>query len=682
MVVWLREVTVHKGKGFAMTAKPFGGRRTGVATMLLTTALLILTPTMSSAGTVLTKLPAAEKPEKPTESAGNRIELKFPVLGLGSSYTFAGSGSAVDLSVPIPTGHTPKVLRAKLVVPTNFGEGTLTLESGDVFVAAFTLPKNSSKQQIVPLELPLSSAVMSDGFEKLTLRLDQGNSGGALRSQTCSTTLPLRMINPSIVFTGETVPPKTIADFFPPLLREVVLYVPDRPSLAVQTATTAIAADLVAAYGPVPVAVSVRRSGDVAPPTSDGLRRAVAIQEGGTKGLSVSDDPSVGPLLVVRGTSATLPVQASLLGSKISKIVQSAQASVVRPISGPQAGQASQTFSQLGLSGGLTFAGVQTLGLPIDSTLLGGAASSLRIHLEARYSPVESDAVSSVSAGVNGVVLATRKLGSSGHLKFDLTVPKELMGRSTGLELTVSYFPRGFICSGIFRTMTFTVDPRSVVKPEFVLGGVGGFQSLPQALMPTFQLALESRSVRRLAEAVAVIRRVQSVSRVPVRPSAVTLKTALSSGQPALIVAASRKLGALDPPLAYRKNRTFTVDSGKQGAFTMGSDVGSLQVFDDTPRARTVVLATATGSFRELDQIFSWLGRDSKKWQELSGDVLAQGDSGSPQTFAIRAGGPQVFVPTTDRKYLYLGIGAAFLFGLLLVAAYGLSRWRRSRAVD
>jgi hypothetical protein len=358
--------------------------------------------------------------------------------------------------------------------------------------------------------------------------------------------------------------------------------------------------------------------------------------------------------------------------------VQATSASVVKPFVAPNLATGPQTFSQLGVTGNTTFAGQTALKLPLNETQLGGVVSGLNVNLQASYTPVEPLAKASAQVSVNGVVLDSVALDSSGNLNMPFTVPAALISRTTTIILTIDYFPVGFTCSSS-RSMTFVISPQSTVTPTIVSGGVGGFPQLPQSLVPSFQVSFDENGWQQLNAAVSTICGLQRISSVPIHPEVVPLATALENSLPLVVVARAQNIqGDFSAPLEYRGDALYSVASESGGQVRMTVPVAAMEVFNDSKRNRTVLEVMTTGSWSLTGNLFSWLGDTSTRWAGLTGDVLVTAQTGNPVNLTVAAGGASVFAaPTTNNTYLYLGALVLFVLLVAMLVVWATVRYRR-----
>ena len=611
----------------------------------------------------------------PTGNA-SLINLPFVQLGLSDSYSFATNGASVGVVLPKPLNLTPEAITGSVLVPANLGSGNLVLQAGGTYLSSFSLPPNSSADQVVPFSLSAVGAPVSSSYVPLTITFQQ--AGGGLPSSTQSLScgggiLPLTIKSLIASYTGSIAAPTTIAGFLPPVLSTLLLYVPTNATASEQQTALNVAVGVVHLYPTMPVHVVLRPwDGTAVPPApTDVFTRAVAIQDSSETGAVLPGDPAPGRLLVVTGTPSRLSAQAQLLTGPLSQLAMARTAIVEQPSATPTVIIGTQTFSQLGITGNASFTGTQQLTFAVGAPQLGGVVSNLAMNLRAQYSPVEKGAKGDLRVSVGGVVVATSALDSSGVLNLPVTIPAPLISRSTNVVVQMTYFPSDFSCSHGSRTMSFSIDPRSTVSPTLDTGGVGGFSAVPQALLPSVDVAFDQPSLASLSAGISTLTGIQRLSGVLLHPKVVTWSTGTASSAPLVAVGDAKAMASsFSAPLEFQGRHVYRASTPIGGAIRVGARLAAIEVFADVARNRTVVSVSTTQDWSVTDRLFAWLGDTPTKWSSLTGDVLVGGTTGDPVNLTIRAGAPATFVPTSSAQWWLIAAAALFV-----LVALGLLAW-------
>ncbi len=628
-------------------------------------------PTTSS--TTTTTVPSTGGGPQPTTT------ISFENLGLGPTLTFNGPGASQSVTIPLPLKLSPVSMTGTLLLPTNLGSGYLNVTSGGNELGTVVVPEATAQQVAVPFSIPLYGAVESQGTASIQLTYIQTSS-----PRICSSALSFTLEHLAIGFQGELTPPTAISSFFPSVLHSAVLYVPRVITPAIEQTVLNIDASLVRRYNPMPFTVVLRtwdptrqRLPEV---TFSPFQRVLVINQNGVSGLNLVTSSGGAPILVISGTSASLPLQTIDLGGVPNQISQGTQAVVVSTSTVPELDNQELTFSQLGISSSFTGAGAQQLYLGVDQSLFGGNASSYDVYLKMAYSPVVNGDRGTVVAQVGGVILGSTVLNSSGSSTLDFTVPSQLITRVTGIQLQVSFYPVGGVCTAGYRTMSFDVDPRSTVTATPMSGGTGGFVAVPAAMTPTFQVALDQPSLTRLQVATSLVGGLQQLTNQLLVPQVTSLSTAQGDQAPLLVVGTAHRLRSFDAPLQGLGGTLVVVNAATGVTLNPEIPLASIQVFSQSSNQRTVVMAATSGRWSLFGPIFRYLGATNAKWQALTGDVLATSSSGQVVNVAIRAGLPssdQFTVPPVN-KIITIGLLASVI-AIVVVLGIGFFLVRRRR---
>src|ERR1019366_1553867 len=135
----MRNMTLRRGGRSLPSVREWFFRALGLLVALVYFATVALIP-----------MPAGAAVTSTHSTAGHGVSLPFTELGLQSSYSFATSGTSTAIQLPVPQALTPSSVTGTLIIPSDFGTGTLVVLHQGNFVSSFPLPGNSAQQQTVP----------------------------------------------------------------------------------------------------------------------------------------------------------------------------------------------------------------------------------------------------------------------------------------------------------------------------------------------------------------------------------------------------------------------------------------------------------------------------------------------------------------------------------------------------
>ncbi|MEV6275166.1 hypothetical protein [Nocardia sp. NPDC051832] len=627
---------------------------------------------------LLAPLPAGAQPPEPAPSAppaapaADEVSLTLPALGMGSSLAFPGPQHEVSLTVPVLPGLAPTALVASVQLPPFIARGTLEATVGERLLSRVELPL----QRDAAVRIPLAGAEIENNAIAVRLR-----SALVPETGTCVTDWlgrPLTLSNPAVVYSGREVQPTTVADFLPPVLDRLTVYVPERLSEVESAAALALSSAVVARYGAQPVTVDLRAVAPGAPVPDHApgfLERQIAIVESNDTGLRMSGGASA-PLLTLSGSRATLPDQMRLLTSDLAQIAISSGAVAVALPAAPQLAPEASTLQELGETQlSATSFGTVSVDIGVDQTRLGRPTRNLRIRLLGNYTPLPQTMNGQLTVTAGGKQIDSWAVEASGRIERVLTIPDSVLSRYTSLTVALHQSGLTHGC-GLEQPITLTIDPASGITGTAARPPVpAGFQSLPQALLPNVQIGLRTPGFDDTKRAVRILVGLQRLTAVPLRPELAPFDKAAQGRLPAILVAAD---GAVPPSITLplsASGDTVTVHAADTGAELRIDPMlphSSLQ----TARidGRTVLVAASTGTPEQLDGLLDWLEADGRRWARLTGTVLYQAGDREPRYFdpaeAFAAEpAPEPVIPIarvlTIAGVLALVLG--LLFGLLIL---------------
>lgn len=612
------------------------------------------------------------------------VTLGWRQLGMSSALYFGAANTTQTATIPTPDGLAPVILSGMLHSATNIPQGYIEAETTDgQYLATIPIPDLVSGRTSAPFSIDVSSVpvLRHQAQVNMVLRMTLGDT-------VCGPPPALVISDFSVTFNGDIARPVSLQQFLPAVAPNIDIYVDPQPTASEKATTLSLVTALTHHYQPATPRIHLRelaRTEPAPPPEGDTLTRAIVIRD-----LKDVDNPGVRlvtdaehPYVVLTGKGPNLEQQVALFRDQLLVVAQSDGVTVKAEKVAATQGARTATFGQLNASGGADVLGMATISLNLGtSTFTLSKPGNIDIHLLANYTPVDDNEKGTMIAAAGGIVLNTSRLDRSGRLDTTFTIPAEIAARNTGLVLTVSYQPGAGGCTPRTVPMNFQVDPTSTASVK--AGGavsMGGFSSLPQAFIPTFQVAMDGTDPEELAHAAAIVGLIQQTSPVELRPSLVSLDQASASNSSALLIANAQAV--------HRHNLNPPIDTdGDVSSIDVPSDVsadiktGLASVQSYAQNNRTIVLVTASAGWDMAKPLFEYLNGLPGGWRDLGGDVLVAGQVASPQTLTVRASGP---VPLADNpgsswvKWAWLS-GAVVGVAILISGFFLLLRRRSPKA--
>jgi hypothetical protein len=603
--------------------------------------------------------------------------LSLAAIGGDADIAFYGLQSTQTVTFPVPPGLTPVALNAIVELPAGVAAGSISVTEGDRTVSRIELPPVDQD----PVSIPLEGAQILENAVTVLLRSQVTPPEGYCLPDTPT---PLRLRNATIAFTGREVPPRTIADFLPPVLQKLTVFIPAAPSRTESDAAIRLTAAVVAHYGHQALDVDVAPlSGVEIPPSgpSGPLERQVVVREGPSGAVSLDGQGDV-PALLITGSGNDLANQIRLLTADLSRLAIASKA-VAGPLrSSPQLPGDSTTIRQLGQNGVNATALKPQVSVALDQTRLGRAVHGVRVQLKGSYTPLPASVGGQVVVSVGGQTVDRWPVDSGGGIDRWVSVPDEMLQRYTNLNVAVDVTGDTGPC-GRFQPVTLTIDGATTVQSSAATPPVpAGFQSLPQALMPRVQVGIGEDAFADTARAATIVEGLQRLSALPMDTEVVPLQDAVASASPALVVEADGwDDDRIALPVAAGANGTLDVqriaDDGEATTLQLdpGQRLGSLQTVYDG--RRTLLVATSNGAAPQLDSLLDWFDQDPLRWARLTGTAVLAAPDREP--VAVNAGAPQpASQPATKSSSpsAWLWVSAAVVVAALVGGALLLRRKR------
>ncbi|AWK74202.1 hypothetical protein CBI38_24255 [Rhodococcus oxybenzonivorans] len=644
-----------------------------------------LVAVLAACGLVLLPMPVAYAQDPVDQPApAESVTLGSRALGFGAAVPFQGNQDEVTVTVPVPQGLTPTSLEAVADLPGNVGRAWIDVESADRSLARVDLPGAPAAN--APISIPLTGAEITDQAVAVTLRSTLIPIDNFCPEAWASRGLTLRDV--TVRYSGAPTDPAVVADFLPPVLQQLVLYIPGDPTETESAAALDLAGAVVAYYGAQPVRVDVRKLPEglpLLPPSGGPFERSVIIRESGEPATELVPLPGGGSALRLNGDDATLQDQVRLVTSKVAAVAVDARAiagSMDRP---PILAPTSTTLRNLGQTNLVaTSSGRAEVAVGLDQSRLGRASGSLRVNLQGSYTPLPDDRSGLLSVTAGEYTLDSWAAEPSGVIDRWIDVPDDALRRVTTLTVALNTTGATNHC-GTEQPVTLTIDPDSEVTSEpSKEPNPTGFQALPQSMLPGVDVAGTVGGFDDTARAVAVVTGLQSLTTIPLDPRWVSLDEAIESAKPAILIAADGALPDSVPlPLERTENTTLELtdpSTDESAAVTLGApiDFASLQTTFDGKRQ--LVVAGSTGVPGELDRTLEWLHSSPDRWAGLDGDVLFTTADRDPVELSVPDSGSSSTSSGISAALVWvLAVGGALFLAGIVVAVVVLLRSRRSR---
>lgn len=603
-------------------------------------------------------------------------QLALPQVGADPILAFYGAEGIATLTVPVPPGLVPAELTAVVEIPVNLANGTLTVTQDDRTLSRVVLP-NADR---VPITIPLTGVTVTDNAVTLTLR----SYLVPIEGYCLDPSNPLRLVDAVIGYAGSELPPETVADFLPPILQQLNLFLPPAPTRGESDAAIRLATAVVAHYGKQNTRVTVSpldKSQPAPPDPSLPMQRNVVIRESPGAGVSLVGGDGV-PALLISGPAAELANQTRLMSSGLVRLALSSKA-VVGPLrSSPQLPADSTTMRLLGQPGVNATALAPQVSIALDQTRFGRSAHDIRVHLQGSYTPLPSEIGGQLVASVNGEAIDRWAADSTGTIDRWVNVPDRLLQRYTNLSVALNISGNTGRC-GEFQPITLTIDGDSPIQSLLAQPPIpGGFQALPQALMPRVDVGI-GEGFDDARRAVSIMVGLQRLSSLPMDTAVGSVKDAIASNGPAVLVATAGWTDkTITLPVAMNSAGEITVQNvdgtGDEGKLTLdpGVPFGSLQTM--YAGKRTLLIATSNNAPEQVDGLLGWLDANPEGWSRLAGNALIGAPGRDPMLVSTEAAAAPADA-TRDRSKIYLGVGAGVVTLVAIGTGLILLRNRRSQ---
>ena len=561
-------------------------------------------------------------------------------VGSSANLEFWGVTSSQQLSLPVLHGLNPTALNATVELPINLRSGLLTVSQGERTLARLNLPNTDQ----TPIVIPLGGAEVIDNWLTVTMRAYLvPNEGFCLYPES-----PLRLTNGTVNYTGTELPPTTVSHFLPPVLRKLTIYLPQSPSTAESDTAIQLATSAAAHYGkqaPDIVVIPLQEGQSAPPAPPQSLERQVVVKEGPDSGLSLQGPSGVPWLLISGPLNRTDESDTAVLFSDLSDLALSSKASMESPKPKVQLPGDTATLRELGQPVANSISLQPRLSIGVDQTRFGRSVHSVRMHLRGSYTPTPNNIGGQIAVTVGAETIDHWPTDGQGNIDRWVDVPDRLLQRYTSVDLVLDVASNIGHCGDFYtvgpgnQLLTLNISGDSVIQSSPAAPPVpDGFQSVPQTLMPRVQVGIAEHSFIDTARALDLMIGLQRISSIPIDTTVTSLKQAIDSSNPALLISADGwNQSDVTLPVAAGPSGPITVSAvgpgDKPARLTLDPVLrfASLQtVFN---RGRSLLIATSNGAPGQLDELIRWLKSDNNKhWQLLKGVAVVSVPGQDPVT--------------------------------------------------
>ncbi|WP_194861487.1 hypothetical protein [Dietzia sp. SYD-A1] len=550
--------------------------------------------------------------------AGAQTVIDGPRLGVAQVLRFPDRSAEVAVPIPVPEGLSPRTMSTTVQLPVDLDRGHLEAWSGGLLLAREELRSDAESER---LTIPLDRGRVLNGVLNLTLRTVLHSRGEACPDWG-DRSLELR--DTEVDFAGEPEAPRVLADFVPPVLERVEIYLPDEPTHAESEAAAELALLASSRFGRTGLEIEVLPASGSRAPDAPPFTRRAEIREADESRIDLTDDAV--PTVVVTGDSAALGRQMRSVTSDLWSLAVTGSATLDSPTPAPRALVTEATLDELGPgSRSARSVGSVSASFGLDQTSLGQVTGDVTVDLVGSYSPPPSDRSGLIVVSAGQTVLESWTADQSGIIDRTVTVPAGALNRYTDITVSLQTSGAGAAC-GVLQPLTLIIDGATRVRlSEPASPAPAGFGSLPQALLPRLQVATGSGSLEDTARAVRILAELQALSATPLLPEWVSPETLLDGNVPGLLVTSGSAPSDVDLPLTLTGGRTLEVvgaqdDQPATLRFYEDVDFASMQVVQDGDRA--LLVASSSSGSAELDRTLEWLDDEPGRWSMLAGNVL------------------------------------------------------------
>lgn len=599
-------------------------------------------------------------PVSQAQQESTTIEMKD--FGLGEITSFQGQSTEVPFIIPVPPGITPTRLTGTFQLPAEYAGGTIELYSGRRLRESISL---EVKGFLADVEIPLDKVEIIDGQAVFSLRAVMDVKD----EQWCVDEPELKFLDGAVEYSGEARHPEVLADFLPPILKVLSIYVPAEPSEHVQQATLELATSLASVYRATGVDVRVLplEEGETQPSSVPEQReRQIVISGSGNPGMRLMNPGQDDLYLHITGEDTGIADQARLMTDSLLPLAADDQVETLGFGDIPDVSTEVATLRELGNYAleSESLARTQVF-ITVERSQLRPFVESFDLRLTGSYTPLPDSQAGQISVRVGDDVVDFFTADDTGIIDRTFTIPSDLIGRYT--DIVVEYRTTGDIGCGTTQPVGLQINGESMVFTVHTdVPMLSGFLVLPQAFQPAVDVTLAGDNVENLARAVRIMVGVQSLSSERIRPQVVSWDEAVDSPRSTLFVDPAGELSHEVPLYISEEGTKFTVVHAEDGGGVKGKDLlgsveaeeepeiiseelgyfyqlrtrdkleaGALQAVWDEKGKRMILVASSNNHVDQLDGLLDWLEAEPSRWGGIQGDLLARVDGRTPVDLAV-----------------------------------------------
>ncbi len=611
----------------------------------------------------------------PQSSPQEGLWLSLSQFGYPGPIRLSGQFGERYLYLPIPTGMQAEALKFTVRVSADVQSGFLEIYNRERVLQTF--PLESSSQSV---EFSLNDAQIESGY--LVLRLIS-----RLRSQDdlCETAYVGAWLDIEDAFLklgGQPAQPKTVAEFFPPLLTHLVIEAPPPLKPEQAEAVLRLVAALQAKYAAQPFTILLVSDFQELPTEirQQPLARRVIVRQNPQAGIAVQSDQTP-PTLILQGEGQALSTHSAWVSSSFQAFGVGNPVQVRAWNEPGKANSKIVTLSDLGyplqqVSG----VGRLDISFTFSQADLGGSLHNLYARLVGTHTPIEALASATLTVLFNGAQVRSQLLANTTQYDLYLSLPNSLLRRENTLTLRFDYTPRQGECRIGVSPFTAQLWENSYLQFETGETLPVGFYRFPQRLLPEAEVTIEPLTLDNLRRATELVSALQKLSKRPLQMTWIDWQAGQTSKKSWLLLQGEAdQVAKLKPPVELTPFRLVDV-SGRELLRLEGENpFAVLQAFEHNQRQ--VLLLTALEQAELMDQLLSHLEQNPNGWYDLAGDVYLFGEGMSrPVGLDVRGGAVRV-EPLQPSPSVWLSRLRPYLFGAILLILLAGLVWLYPRLV-